>query len=607
MKLCTYDIETYPNVFTFCSRIEGEDFEVFEISQRKNQSTELVAYLYRLLAENFTMVGFNNLDFDYLILDKLLKMGSVNNPEMLWEKADLIINAAWNDRFKNRIWESDMLIPQLDLFKLHHFDNISKSTSLKDLEFNMRLSDIQNLPFKPNTLIDVNDIDALIEYNKYDVIVTEKFTKVSKSLISMRENLRTDDYNPMNYNDTKIGKTQLMKNLSEKGVPLFTSVNGKRKVNQTVRKELKLKDCIFDWIKFDTPELQEVLDFLKAQTIHETKGVFNKLVASVNGFDFYFGLGGIHGSVKKESFVADNDFVIQDWDVVSYYPSIAIANDLYPEHLTPVFCEVYKNLKTKRLEYEKGTPENGVLKLALNGVYGDSNSKYSVFYDPKFTMTITLNGQFLLCVLAEKLMKLHGLKVIQINTDGLTIRYPKQYTGWVKETMEWWEGITNLQMEHIDYSRMFVRDVNNYVAEYKDGSVKTKGTYSSTRVWSANHSQLVVSKVAVDVLLNGGSIIDKLMSHNNIMDFMIKVKAPRNSKLMIDDVEIQRISRVLVTKDGGCLVKIMPPLPKSKTGEQRRIRQLMGRKVTVFNNITGADSEMIDYDYYRREVEKLLF
>lgn len=44
-----------------------------------------------------------------------------------------------------------------------------------------------------------------------------------------------------------------------------------------------------------------------------------------------------------------------------------------------------------------------------------------------------------------------------------------------------------------------------------------------------------------------------------------------------------------------------------KTGEQRRIRQLMGRKVTVFNNIAGADSEMIDYDYYRREVEKLLF
>jgi DNA polymerase elongation subunit (family B) len=222
-------------------------------------------------------------------------------------------------------------------------------------------------------------------------------------------------------------------------------------------------------------------------------------------------------------------------------------------------------------------------------------------------MTITLNGQFLLCVLAEELMKLHGLKIIQINTDGLTIRYPKQYTGWVKETMEWWEGITNLQMEHIDYSRMFVRDVNNYVAEYKDGSVKTKGTYSSDRVWSANHSQLVVSKVAVDVLLNGGSIIEKLMSHNDIMDFMIKVKAPRNSKLMIDDVEIQRISRVLVTKDGGCLVKIMPPLPKSKTGEQRRIRQLMGRKVTVFNNIAGADSEMIDYDYYRREVEKLLF
>jgi hypothetical protein len=32
-------------------------------------------------------------------------------------------------------------------------------------------------------------------------------------------------------------------------------------------------------------------------------------------------------------------------------------------------------------------PESAMLKLALNGVYGDSNNVFSVFYDPLFTMT----------------------------------------------------------------------------------------------------------------------------------------------------------------------------------------------------------------------------
>lgn len=43
--------------------------------------------------------------------------------------------------------------------------------------------------------------------------------------------------------------------------------------------------------------------------------------------------------------------------------------------------------------YAKGTPENAMLKLALNSVYGDSNNQYSVFYDPMYTMKITVNGQ----------------------------------------------------------------------------------------------------------------------------------------------------------------------------------------------------------------------
>jgi hypothetical protein len=69
----------------------------------------------------------------------------------------------------------------------------------------------------------------------------------------------------------------------------------------------------------------------------------------------------------------DASFLIdEDWDVESYYPSLAIANGLYPEHLGEAFVKVYADMKNDRTSFKKGTPENAMLKLALNGAYGKS-------------------------------------------------------------------------------------------------------------------------------------------------------------------------------------------------------------------------------------------
>src|SRR5699024_7429724 len=131
----------------------------------------------------------------------------------------------------------------------------------------------------------------------------------------------------------------------------------------------------------------------------------------------------------------------------------------------------------QRKGYAKGTAENAMLKLALNGVYGDSNNQYSPFYDPQYTMSITINGQLLLCMLAEALMQADAVQMIQINTDGLTIRCPRNLQPWVQQVQAWWEKMTSLELEAAEYSRMFIRDVNNYVAEYTDGKLKRKGAY----------------------------------------------------------------------------------------------------------------------------------
>jgi DNA polymerase elongation subunit (family B) len=210
------------------------------------------------------------------------------------------------------------------------------------------------------------------------------------------------------------------------------------------------------------------MNWLKDQSITETKGVFDDVTATVNGFTFVFGLGGIHGSVENEVIEATNTCVIESVDVSSMYPNIAIKNRFYPEHLGEVFCDIYQHLYEQRKQYAKGTAENAMLKLALNGTFGDSNNQFSVFYDPLLTMRITLTGQLVLCVLAERLMKIPTVRIIMANTDGLEYTIHPDYVEQAKGVCKEWEALTGLELERARYRRMFILNVNNYLAEYEE-------------------------------------------------------------------------------------------------------------------------------------------
>jgi hypothetical protein len=272
----------------------------------------------------------------------------------------------------------------------------------------------------------------------------------------------------MNHNDTKIGKDYFAMRLEEAGVALYDFGPKGRTPRQTKRPVIQLKDAILPWITFQAPEFNRVLGWLKDQTITETKGVFDNVVARVNGFDFVFGLGGIHGSIESEVVESNDEYIIVDLDVTSYYPNLAITNGFYPEHLGKTFVSIYKHLFEQRKSYPKKSAESAMLKLALNGVYGDSNNQFSVFYDPLFTMSITLNGQLLLCLLAEGLMHIDGLRLIQVNTDGLTVRVPRANKWLVETAAAAWQQRTGLNLEEAVYKRMFISNVNNYLAEYEE-------------------------------------------------------------------------------------------------------------------------------------------
>jgi hypothetical protein len=226
------------------------------------------------------------------------------------------------------------------------------------------------------------------------------------------------------------------------------------------------------------------------------------------------------------------------------------------------------------------------MKLASNGTYGNSNNKHSVFYDPRFTMAITINGQLLLCMLAEWLLTVDTLQIIQINTDGITYRIHRSRLEHAEIIRAIWMRRTRLVLEEVRYSRMWIRDVNNYIAEPVGAGLsdlKQKGAYWYPRVfpddisnaqppaWHKDYSAQIVIMAAVAHMVEGVDIERYIDAHRDPFDFMCRAKVDRSSHLMIGDQEQQRICRYYIAHNGGPMRKISPP-----TGEPGTFKRKSG-------------------------------
>lgn len=344
----------------------------------------------------------------------------------------------------------------------------------------------------------------------------------------------------------------------------------------------------------------------------------------------------IHFSIENKIVKEENDLIIRDYDVASLYPNIGITNNFYPLHLSKDFCEIYKNLYEERKKYSKSNPLNGAIKLSLNSVYGMSNSEFSNFYDSSYTLKITLNGQMLLLMLAEKLIeRVKCLESIQYNTDGISIRYPKQYDNIVKKTIKQWEDLTKLQMEESKYSKMVIANVNNYIALYTDGKVKRKGSFEYNRGLAQDHSMLIVPKAVEAYFLYNILPEETIANCKNIYNFCKRVlikdkhhelwqgtiksveipntisrktKLPKREDKFFKEVKLQKVTRYIVTNEGKTIMKIMPPLKGKENIRENNVEA--GWLCTECNNLNNHNIEelfkQINYDYYINECYKII-
>jgi len=136
--------------------------------------------------------------------------------------------------------------------------------------------------------------------------------------------------------------------------------------------------------------------------------------------------------------------------------------------------------------------------------------------------------------------------------------------------------------------------------------IKAKGCYQSRNLgWHQNHSALVIPMAAEAALVEGVPVREFIENHDNLHDFMLRTKVPRTSRLVLGDRPVQNICRYFISKEGGALTKIMPPLAK-KPGVERRIGVAVGWLVQECNELAGVRGQDINMEYYIAEAEKLV-
>lgn len=615
--IVVYDIETIAGIFTYTALdVNTQQIYQFVIHPLRNDLEGLKSHLMSLKGQ----IGFNNIDFDYQIIHFILKTYDFlilqeheKIIEIIYKRAQEIISAQNNEeKYKNSVKQKDWIIPQLDLFKLWHYNNKARSTSLKSLEISMNYPNVMDMPISHNKKdIKELEIQEILDYNLNDVEATYEFYKRSKEKIDLRKQLQATYNIPcINFSDSKIGEQLTLKLYCEKTGKDFWKVKELR----TYRPKIVIKDCIFDYVKFQSKEFNDFLDRLKEKVVSSTKGAMDDSVI-YKGVKYDFGSGGLHFCITPGVYEADSEYYIIDLDVSSLYPSIAVENRLFPAHLGENFCDVYENILQQRI---KAKNEGNVvisdgLKLSLNSVYGKSNDLHSFLYDPKYTLQTTINGQLLLTLLSESLVdNITDITILQINTDGITIKINKNSINKYYDLCKEWEKSTNLVLEYKYYKKMIIRDVNNYLALDEKNKIKNKGCFEVDKVvgneiaYHKDNSFKIIPIALQEYFINNIPIEKTIKNHTNIYDFCGRIKFTKDSygethQLINSKDEVikqQKNVRYYISKLGCTFIK------QYLKGSDEVINK--GYSITIFNKFIEKENYNIDYSFYIMECNKII-
>ena len=609
-NVVVYDIEIFPNVFHCCCKdTESNEYKKFEISERKNQLSELVEY-FKSSCNTILFCGYNNHHYDDIVINYIIDMYDrlkyrtyLEICTSLFNLSSYIVNLEEGAENKAKRWKYSNYFHSMDLLTMLFSSKLR--VGLKEMQVTMLYRNVQEYEGDFNKPLLASQIDDMIKYNINDVDSTAELLNRLKADIELRLFIESEyGIDALSMDSVKFGETLLAKKYCE-----ATGIQMKElKEMRSPMDYIPLKDVILPIISYKNPILQDVLSEMKEQTIYSKirKGYEKKFVLS--NVVYSIGVGGIHSLHRPKIFHPNDDEFIGHSDVASMYPSFIIKYKWIPRHLGEIFWQVYSQLYDERIQAKHSGQKlkNLALKLTLNSVSGKMQQETSWMYDPFTVFKIRINGQLVLLMLVDRLLELN-CKIVQVNTDGVMYIAKKADRDRIQEAIADIERITQLTFESNNYEAFYQYAGNDYFGVEEGYSqsndpklIEKKGMFITEPILGKGLAPVIIPKAVINYFLTKEPIRNFILRQKDINDFLMCQRANKKFKVLYGTTPVQRINRYYASTNGRFLFKV------DETGKSENMLTKSG--VTILNKMDDQpiENRHINYQYYINEANKIV-
>ncbi len=315
------------------------------------------------------IVTFNGLKYDMPMI-ALALTGATN--EQLKAASDYIIQnnvQPWQFYRECNLTDPNEWLDHIDLIEV-----APGQGSLKAYGGKMHAPKIQDLPIPIDASIRWCDRVLLREYCQNDLDTTRALYETFTTQIALRESMSAEyGVDLRSKSDAQVAEA-VMKSL----LPFKVE-----RPSYPVGMEFCYRPP--EWLKFITPTLQDLLRQVStlAFNINESGGVSPHIEADMitwgdqqvrlgtdgkwhkrpkkysgRGVPGYtFAIGGLHSNESNRSVHSDDEYVLLDSDVGSYYPSLILRTEIYPKQIGAQFTAIYRGWYDTRMMAKKKMTE----------------------------------------------------------------------------------------------------------------------------------------------------------------------------------------------------------------------------------------------------------
>lgn len=580
MRLVTYDCEVF--AYDWLVTLKDKETGIYTRIWNDNEVLRMA------LSDDCIYVSFNGKHYDQFIIKGI---AADFTPQEIKQVNDFIIGGGQG-------WDCPLLKDFYFVFNnVDIKDDMQKGLSLKAIEGHLGMSVQEStVPFDIDRPLTEEERREVEFYCDHDVDTTEKLIDIRKNYLK---------------NKVQIGRLAGLPDVKAMGMTnaklTAAMLKASKKPHDDERKYVYPDNLKKEYIP---PEVFAFFDKMYDPSISDKDLFGGKLEFQIGECPGVVGYGGIHAAIPNYFFEETGDRVIRNKDVASYYPHLMTLCGYTSRNIPS--AEVFENVLETRMKAkasgDKATAN--ALKLVVNTTYGALLNKYNDLFDPLMGRSVCITGQLFLMELAQHLYKdIPGLKIVQLNTDGIMVECDKKDLDTLNEICDEWQSRTGFELEEDSVFKIAQKDVNNYVEVQPSGDVKKKGGYlvkgiSEVGAWNINNSCCIVATALKEYFVNGTPVEETIENCDDIFQFQIIAKAGakyREAYHIVDGVKepVQKVNRVYATKNEryGKLFKV-----KEEDDSTAKIEMLPEH--CIIDNDNHLSISDVDKDFYIKMAKK---